>query len=595
MKIKVQLTRDENLTYYNGQTEIEIDIEEYLKGVVPAEVGNALLECGKAQAVAARTFALNKCKKTGKISDKSSTDQAFRASRFSSSYARAHQAVEETRGQVLFYDGTLITNANYSASNGGRTMSAHERWGGKDLPYLISRDDPWDTGKKTGHGVGLSQRGAKYAASIGIGYKEILDFYYPGTEIRENYGEAIVAPVPAPVVVDKGVTKTMDLTNTAFVEFLKQMVGQPYWYGTCVYKCTSSLLNSKTNQYPSHYTSGRMTQYKKNISDKKVCADCVGLGKGFVWTNGGEGVIEAIGNDNKITSHYGKNGCPDQSANGMFTYAKSHGKKYGTIATIPEVPGVAVRKDGHVGYYIGNGEVVEAEGFNYGIVITKLSKRPWTDWYEFPGIDYSDVKIEEPSKNPVTETAPAPVKPGTTELPDYELGQRTLRKGSKGTDVKELQELLMELDYQLPKYGADGDYGTETQAAIKLFQTANHLTVDGICGPNTFQVLLNFQGSTDTMDTEKAQDKAETSTLDYSAYPTVRRNDKNSYVTILQTHLKKLGYNMGAFGPKKDGIDGSFGYVTQTAVRAFQKAHGLKVDGIVGKATWAALAATPYT
>lgn len=586
MKIHVVLTRDENLTYYK-QSEIDIDIEEYLKGVVPAEVGNALLDCGKAQAIAARTFALNKFKKTGKITDKSSTDQAFRASRFSSSYARAHQAVEETRGQVLFYDGVLITNANYSASNGGRTVSAHECWGGKDLPYLIARDDPWDTGQKAGHGVGLSQQGAAAAAKQGISYIKILEFYYPGTEIRDNYGEITT-------IVKQGGTTTMDLTNTAFVEFLKKMVGQPYWYGTCVYKCTSSLLNSKSNQYPSHYTASRMSKYQAAITKKQVCADCVGLGKGFVWTNGGEGVIEAIGNDNKITSHYGKNGCPDQSANGMFTYAKSHGKKYGAIATIPEVPGVAVRKDGHVGYYIGNGEVVEAEGFNYGIVITKLNKRPWTDWYEFPGIDYSGAKIEEPSKNPVTETAPAPVKPGTTELPDYELGQRTLRKGCKGIDVKELQMLLMELDYALPKYGADGDYGTETVIAIRNFQMNNGLTADGICGPKTFTVLLKHQGSTDTMDTAKDQKIESKSDLDYSAYPTIRKGDKNDYVLVLQKHLKGLKYNVGKFGANTDGVDGDFGSTTQTAVRQFQKDHGLKVDGIVGKATWAALAAIPY-
>ena len=83
MLIKVKLTRSENLDYY-GKDEIEIDIEEYLKGVVPAEVGNAALEACKAQAVAARTFALYRYQSKGSISDKSSTDQAFRASRFSS-------------------------------------------------------------------------------------------------------------------------------------------------------------------------------------------------------------------------------------------------------------------------------------------------------------------------------------------------------------------------------------------------------------------------------------------------------------------------------------------------------------------------------
>jgi hypothetical protein len=51
-------------------------------------------------------------------------------------------------------------------------------------------------------------------------------------------------------------------TNLHFVEFLKAMVGQPYWYGTCVYKCTASTLKSKTNQYPSHYGSDRTAKYK---------------------------------------------------------------------------------------------------------------------------------------------------------------------------------------------------------------------------------------------------------------------------------------------------------------------------------------------
>lgn len=68
MKIIVKLSRVENLEYY-GTSIIQIDIEEYLKGVVPAEIGNADLEAGKAQAVAARTFAYNKFLKQGYITD----------------------------------------------------------------------------------------------------------------------------------------------------------------------------------------------------------------------------------------------------------------------------------------------------------------------------------------------------------------------------------------------------------------------------------------------------------------------------------------------------------------------------------------------
>jgi len=72
MKIKVKLTREENISYY-GKDEIEIDIEEYLLGVVPSEIGNAHLEACKAQAVASRTYAINVCSSSGYITDKSGT------------------------------------------------------------------------------------------------------------------------------------------------------------------------------------------------------------------------------------------------------------------------------------------------------------------------------------------------------------------------------------------------------------------------------------------------------------------------------------------------------------------------------------------
>ena len=72
-------------------------------------------------------------------------------------------------------------------------------------------------------------------------------------------------------------------TNEHFADFCLKMVGQPYWYGTCGYKATTSLLNRKTNQYPSHYGSSRTSRYKKDIQNKAVVADCIGGAKGYVW------------------------------------------------------------------------------------------------------------------------------------------------------------------------------------------------------------------------------------------------------------------------------------------------------------------------
>ena len=66
----------------------------------------------------------------------------------------------------------------------------------------------------------------------------------------------------------------------------------------------------------------------------------------------------------------------------------------------------------------------------------------------------------------------------------------TLRKGDKGADVANVQKLLMQAGYTLPKYGADGDFGDECLSAVKAFQRDNKLTVDGIVGAKTWAALL---------------------------------------------------------------------------------------------------------
>ena len=63
------------------------------------------------------------------------------------------------------------------------------------------------------------------------------------------------------------------------------------------------------------------------------------------------------------------NGVP-MSADGAFQIATEKG----SINTIPDIPGICVRYPGHIGVYIGNGEVIEARGTNYGVVKTKLKE-----------------------------------------------------------------------------------------------------------------------------------------------------------------------------------------------------------------------------
>lgn len=282
-------------------------------------------------------------------------------------------------------------------------------------------------------------------------------------------------------------------TNEHFAAYCLRMVGQPYWYGTCGYKATASLLSRKTKQYPTHYKASRTSRYRADIEAKSVVADCIGGAKGYAWTGGGQAMLDAVGTDTTISSKYGGNGCPDKGAGGMFNYAKSKGKAWGAIDTIPEVVGLAVHKDGHVGYYVGNGEVVEWRGFAYGCVKTKLLDRSWLYWYELPFLDYGDT----------TSTA----NPAPTELV---LGCRLLKKNMSGSDVKELQEALIQLGYELPVYGADGKYGSETQQAVKQFQKAEGLAQDGKYGDKTHVALM--ESLADEEDGAEPAEKEDTAT-----------------------------------------------------------------------------------
>lgn len=65
-----------------------------------------------------------------------------------------------------------------------------------------------------------------------------------------------------------------------------------------------------------------------------------------------------------------------------------------------------------------------------------------------------------------------------------------LKKGKKGEQVKTLQRLLLALGYDLQKYGADGSFGGVTDKAVRAFQKANNLSVDGSVGQQTWNKLL---------------------------------------------------------------------------------------------------------
>lgn len=163
-------------------------------------------------------------------------------------------------------------------------------------------------------------------------------------------------------------------TAKGLVEYANAQLGLPYWYGTFGQKATAELYAAKKKQYPELYKSWNdfPTQYGKRVHD------CVGLIKGYLWSE-------------TATATPKYNSSQDVSANGMLARCKENG----SILTMPDVTGILVFMDGHVGIYIGGGFVIEARGHQYGVVKTALKSRPWKWWGKCPWIDYSDSSATE--------------------------------------------------------------------------------------------------------------------------------------------------------------------------------------------------------
>ena len=124
---------------------VHVYIEYYLYGVVPYEMGNsANIEALKAQAVAARTYTLNKMNiRSGSLYDVVDTtnDQVYYGN--SDTTLNCTAALDATRGIVVMNDGEL-TGTYYTASNGGQTESAANGFNSKGYGYLGIKDDPFD-------------------------------------------------------------------------------------------------------------------------------------------------------------------------------------------------------------------------------------------------------------------------------------------------------------------------------------------------------------------------------------------------------------------------------------------------------------------
>lgn len=247
-----------------------------------------------------------------------------------------------------------------------------------------------------------------------------------------------------------------------------------YIWGTAGITWTQARQNQKVNYMVSKYGEN----WKKNADAKSdvyymaalygskwighTVADCSGL---FVWAYKQYG--ESI--------YHGSNSIYDRycSEKGKITDSIRASMKPGTAVFTCKASG----NKGHIGLYIGNGTVIEAQGTQAGVCTSKLNTSKWTYYGLLKDVAYSASEAPEQPSKPTDEETP------TQQLP-------TLRRGNTGEYVTLLQTKLANLGYDLGKYGVDGDFGSATLAAVKAYQKDHGLETDGVVGTNTWESLM---------------------------------------------------------------------------------------------------------
>ena len=202
-----------------------------------------------------------------------------------------------------------------------------------------------------------------------------------GTEIPSEDFVKIMQTVRAVYIdtshyVDPSTKNNLDLVQWAIAA---EKAGWGYVWGACGQVLTESALASKVSQYPNEV--GGQEEFIRTHWLGRRCADCVGFIKGYGWLNAETQEIE-----------YGTNGMPDIGADAMYANATEKGM----IDTIPEIPGLAVWHEGHIGIYVGNGQVIHASGTKIGVIQTPIGASGWTHWLKIPYINYLETEEGTP-------------------------------------------------------------------------------------------------------------------------------------------------------------------------------------------------------
>lgn len=196
-----------------------------------------------------------------------------------------------------------------------------------------------------------------------------------GTELKtEDYSNVMNSIRAKAINVSKFVDPETK-NNIDLAEWAKQAYAKKwgYVYGTYGEVLTESILTIKISQFPEQVGDNAELIRRHWLGGRT--ADCIGLIKGYAWFNCDTGQIE-----------YRSNGVRDTGSDPMLDMATEEG----TIDTMPDIPGIAVWMDGHIGIYVGDGQTIHAANTELGVIMTPLAQSGWTHWLKIPYISYPE-------------------------------------------------------------------------------------------------------------------------------------------------------------------------------------------------------------